>query len=444
MKESGMKRFFAVVGASVCVSFVAFGMTPCDVELKRVWEGRWVFDAELPFPKGVKFLPLAHYSARIDSLPAKMCIVDAGGTELMSFAAPEDVAVPFVMHLGLGGRSKAAVFVTKNGKTELSRLVKFPSGFDPRKKEFLRTLSLRLSADGRTKPVSAAISAGIGQADVRFVTRGRCGEPYFKDGRLFFTFSTRCWGSGCGIGSLDPRRPEAGVRFEGIILFDYGDGLLRNDLAPHIYYDDTAKEWRGWACNFSTSADEGAKGRAPGGVNAVWAKKLSLQGLNVMNAKPLGLSGMNEDPCGVWDQEAGKWRMLLSAFTPKGIKAQMYESDRWDGGFTAITGTVAEDSTGTTIVSCGGRRYCLSGSVDRKYYMYSYPMLEMAGSLKMSPTPWAEGVKGWPHGRGWPTFIELPEGYGHKYLMLTMDRENFPGMPKPNWTYGKLHLYVGD
>jgi hypothetical protein len=25
-----------------------------------------------------------------------------------------------------------------------------------------------------------------------------------------------------------------------------------------------------------------------------------------------------------------------------------------------------------------------------------------------------------------------------------MDRENFPGMPKPNWTYGKLHLYVGD
>ncbi|MBQ5796319.1 MAG: hypothetical protein IIW14_10045, partial [Kiritimatiellae bacterium] len=100
--------------------------------------------------------------------------------------------------------------------------------------------------------------------------------------------------------------------------------------------------------------------------------------------------------------------------------------------------------TGTTIVSCDGRRYCLSGSVDRKYYMYSYPMLEMAGSLKMSPTPWAEGVKGWPHGRGWPTFIELPDGYGCKYLMLTMDRENFPGMPKPNWTYGKLHLYVGD
>ena len=145
MKVSGMKRLFAIAGAVVCISFAAFGITPCDVELKRVWQGRWVFDAELPFPKGVTFLPLAHYSARIDSLPAKMCIVDADERELMSFAAPEDVKVPFVMHLGLGGRSKAAVFVTKDGKTELSRLVKFPSGFDPRKKEFLRTLSMRLS-----------------------------------------------------------------------------------------------------------------------------------------------------------------------------------------------------------------------------------------------------------------------------------------------------------
>ena len=150
-----MKRLFAIASAVVCISFAAFGIAPCDVELKRVWQGRWVFDAELPFPKGVTFLPLAHYSARIDSLPAKMCIVDADERELMSFAAPEDVKVPFVMHLGLGGRSKAAVFVTKDGKTELSRLVKFPSGFDPRKKEFLRTLSVRLSSSGRFKPVSA-------------------------------------------------------------------------------------------------------------------------------------------------------------------------------------------------------------------------------------------------------------------------------------------------
>ena len=105
---------------------------------------------------------------------------------------------------------------------------------------------------------------------------------------------------------------------------------------------------------------------------------------------------------------------------------------------------VPEDSTGTTIASCGGKFYCFSGSVDRKYYVYSYPSLKKLGTLKMTPTPWVADAKGWPHGRGWPTFIELPEGYPHKYLLLTMDRENFPGVPKPNWTYGGLHLYVGE
>jgi hypothetical protein len=62
-----------------------------------------------------------------------------------------------------------------------------------------------------------------------------------KDGRIFFTFSIRFYGSGCGIESLDPRHPEKGIKFEGTILFDYDDGLYRNDLAPHIYYDDYAR-----------------------------------------------------------------------------------------------------------------------------------------------------------------------------------------------------------
>ena len=39
----------------------------------------------------------------------------------------------------------------------------------------------------------------------------------------------------------------------------------------------------------------------------------------------------------------------------------MFESDRWDGGFKAVTSTVVEDSTGTTITACDGKRYCLSG-----------------------------------------------------------------------------------
>jgi len=39
--------------------------------------------------------------------------------------------------------------------------------------------------------------------------------------------------------------------------------------------------------------------------------------------------------------------------------------------------------------------------------------------------------------------VPLPEGYPAPYIMLTMDRSNFPGMPTPSWTYGSLYLYHG-
>ena len=53
----------------------------------------------------------------------------------------------------------------------------------------------------------------------------------------------------------------------------------------------------------------------------------------------------------------------------------------------------------------------------------------------------ARSSKGWPHGRGWPTFAEMPEGCPYRYIMLTMDRINYPGIPDPNWTYGAIFIY---
>ena len=31
--------------------------SPCDLDFKCVWRGRSVFDAEMPFPDGVSFVP---------------------------------------------------------------------------------------------------------------------------------------------------------------------------------------------------------------------------------------------------------------------------------------------------------------------------------------------------------------------------------------------------
>lgn len=423
---------------------VAFAMAsgageraPHEMRLERVWEGRNVLDVALPFPKGVTFVAGAEYRVEVKSQPAELRVENFAGEVLMRFAAPANVAPPFVMHVAVTGRQSPAVFVTKNGATSLAYVAKLPGGFDPRRAEYMRTLSVR--PEGGAGTVEARLSSGVGQADVRFVTRGREGRPYIEGGRLYFTFSARFYGSVTGVGSLDASHPERGVRFEGIILYDYGDGLRRNDLAPHIFFDDEAGEWRGWACNFSTANDR-LGGRAKGGVNAVWSKTSPLHGLSVMRAKSLGLETMHEDPCGVWDPEAGKWRMFACRFV-KGIRAEMMESDRWDRGYKTIAQPVNEDSTGTTIAWAGDTRYCLSGSSDRAYYVYSYPGLRKLGRLKMAPEPWNLSTKG-RHGRGWPAFVELPAGHPHRYVMLTMDRVNFPGMPTPNWTYGGLQIYV--
>ena len=38
----------------------------------------------------------------------------------------------------------------------------------------------------------------------------------------------------------------------------------------------------------------------------------------------------------------------------------------------------------------------------------------------------------------------MPTGFPFRYVMLTMDRQNFPGMPNPNWTYGGMYFYVAN
>ena len=417
--------------------------TPMDLSFKQIWKRRFVFDAEIPFPKDVSFLPCGHYAADVTSLPAEMQLVAKNGDVKMRVEAPSDVMPPYTFHVAFCGKSRCGVYVTKDGVTKLSKLAPLPDGFDPRDKMWTTELSMR--GHGGMGDVKKTLTAGMGQADVRFVTRGRQNALYWEDGRLFFTFSVRIFGGFQGVASFDPAKMD--VRLEGTILFDYGDGKLRNDVASHLFFDEEAGEWRAFVSNFSTGGD-GLNGRAEGGLNAAWCKENPLHGLSVMKAKSLGLKGlMHEDPSGIWDPEAKKWRLFLCTFV-KGIKAQMLESDHWDGQYEPLTEIVPEDSTGTTIQWMNGIRYCFSGSAEHALYVYSYPMLQKLGKLKLDVEPWGDtpldtpwGVMKTTNSRVWPCFAELPDGYPYKYILLTMDRINIPGMPNPNWTYGGLYIY---
>src|SRR5690606_25606524 len=129
-------------------------------------------------------------------------------------------------------------------------------------------------------------------------------------------------------------------------------------------------------------------------------------GCSVMNASPMGIVGDLEDPHIIYDTDAEKWRMLVCE-NINGYKAIILESDEWNHNYSRIAGPVKYNSTGTSIHKIGDKRYCFSGSQDRKVYIYTYPDLAEAGTLNIDLPPWDE-TSGT---RIWPNIVEMPDTY---------------------------------
>jgi hypothetical protein len=334
------------------------------------------------------------------------------------------------------------VYLKQHGQVELVGRADMMGHLDLRRKEVLQNTStwLRVADDASTYAVirkaTASLTPGMGQADIRAITDEE-GTPLLDSGRLWFTATTR--GGGLphpvqGVFSLNPGISD--LKFEGVIAFDRGDGLLRNELASHLFLDRPSGEWRGWTTAFSAYGDPAKKEKKE--ILAVRSKKDPRHGFSLMASQPMGLVGDYEDPHGIYDKAAGKWRMLLCQ-NVNGYKAAVFESGRWDGDFQRIAGPVADDSTGTTIQKVDGVRYAFFGSSDRSFHVCSFPDLKPLGTLDLDLPPWEETG----NARVWPNLIPLPEGSPAPYLLLTFDRTNFTGMKGPNWTYGAMILYHG-
>lgn len=315
----------------------------------------------------------------------------------------------------------------------------FNRHIDLRKKGYMHSLQSRLytqleKGEIWLKEVDCALSSGTGQADVRAITY-EDGMPLLDQGRLWYTMTIR--GRDLphqlqGVFSLNPTVFD--LKFEGIIVFDRQDGILRNEVASHLFYDRKAKIWRGITTGFTAYASSQEHKQ----LLAVEGKQDPRFGFSVMAATPLGVVGDVEDPHVLFDNEVRKWR-ILTCENRDGYKAVILESDKWNEGYRRIAGPVRHNSTGTSIQYIDGKRYCFSGSDDRHIYIYSYPDLKEIGMLKMNLPPWDKQSGT----RVWPNIVELPEGYPFRFVALMMDRYNYPELTGPNWTYGALYLYHG-
>ena len=283
--------------------------------------------------------------------------------------------------------------------------------------------------------VQMDLTTGVGLADIRAITYEN-GEPLLDQGRLWYTMSIR--GRALphhiqGVFSMNPTVFD--IKLEGVILFDRDDGLLRNEIASHIFYDRNDEIWRGLTTGFSAYAFPKKEKKQ---LLAIESKIDPRFGFSTMSAVPFGMVGDIEDPHIIYDSEINKWRMLTCE-NMNGYKAILLESDYWNKDYKKIAGPVKHNSTGTSIQKIGNQLFCFSGSKEREIFIYSYPDLKEAGTLNMDLAPWDDQSGT----RVWPNVVQLPEGYPFRYIALMMDRYNYPGMKGPNWTYGGLYLYHG-
>jgi hypothetical protein len=335
--------------------------------------------------------------------------------------------------------SGLVMYVQDNGLAKPIAFTDFNEYLDARKIEvinsFQSNMFLKLSAGKvNVNKVESFLSSGMGLADIRAITYEN-GDPLLDKGRLWYTMTVRGMGLPHPVQGVFSMNPSVfDIKMEGIIVFDRQDGLLRNEVASHIYYDRKDSIWRGLTTGFSAFANKTEKKQ----LLAIESKKDPRFGFSIMQATPFGMVGDYEDPHILYDSKVKKWRML-TCVKEDGYKAIMLESDSWDKGYKQIAGPVAYNSTGTSIQKIGNQLYCFSGSKDRKIYIYTYPDLKDAGTLKMDLPPWDETSGS----RVWPNVVQLPEGYPFRYVALMMDRFNYPGLQSPNWTYGALYLYHG-
>ena len=336
--------------------------------------------------------------------------------------------------------SGLVLYIQDRGYPKVIGQSDFNTYVDLRKWEYINSFQSRLFLHQRggevlINKIDMALTTGIGLADIRAVTYEN-GDPLLDQDRLWYTISIR--GRALphhiqGVFSMNPTLFD--LKLEGIILFDRDDGLLRNEIASHLFYDRKNKIWCGLTTGFSSYANPGKEKKQ---LLAIESKSDPRFGFSIMKAIPFGMVGDIEDPHILYDSEAGKWR-ILACINQNGYKAIMLESDYWNKDYKTIAGPVEHNSTGTSIQRIGDKLYCFSGSSERKIFIYSYPELNEAGSLMMDLPPWDE-TSGT---RVWPNIVQLPEGYPFRYVALMMDRYNYPGMEGPNWSYGALYLFHG-
>lgn len=276
-------------------------------------------------------------------------------------------------------------------------------------------------SEGRIFSARQVLSSGIAQADYRICTY-EDGSPIFEDGKYFFCVSSRL----AGVTQTVYAYHVNTCRFELIgMMQGYKDSEPFAFIAPHIIYNRKDGLWYVFA-----------HWESPHNLCVGRCYRDPRYGYNEVHAELLDYSDRtkgDEDNFVFFDSSIGKWVLVYS----KGSSTMSKQvSDSIDGGYRLICEQNVEKTlTGINVVSAGGKRYIVTGSMwkpeEDAYKVFDYDSLEYLYNLDLDiPTG---GF------RGWGTVIPITEGLQTKYQLLTFDRIKPDTVD--NWQYGNIYIY---
>jgi len=339
------------------------------------------------------------------------------------------VEAPNTLRVHLAGKY-LNVLIVKNEKWTVLGSFDVSKYFELRDKSILEKFSLMAGAklgSGESIAISKLaqyLTTGTAQADPK-VLHYEDGEPIIEGNKIWVAMTTRAYDTQLYQGIYSYNLETKEWKISGTLVFNKGDGLIRQWAASDVFFDRTDDKWKIFTVSHR---DDHMLYSGESTVDPRFGLvEISCSKVNYASV------GNEEDPSVIYDSKVGKWRMAVCK-AKSGYQTILMEADSWNGAWNQIAVYTPTSSTGVLIQKIGGKRYVFIGRGDTPCPMevLSYPGMEKVGELNLSEHPVGKNV--------WPAIIPLSTDTGTAYYLLTFDRDAWTG-PR---TYGNIHWYYAE
>ncbi len=399
-----------------------------DIQAQRAKSGPATVHLSLYQDQQNQFI-LSQQNADVEEGQLTLEIIKNGKLVSSETLAEKGVAAPNTLRIHLTGKFVNVLLVKGEDWTVLGSF-DVSEHFELRDKKVLSSFKLLVGAklgSGAKVAISKVeqyLTTGTAQADPR-VLHYEDGSLMVEGNTIWVAMTTRGYGTQLyqGIYRYDLVTKE--WRVSGALVFNKGDGLIRQWAASDVFYDRKSKNWKVFTVSHRDDhmlyAGETEKDLRFG-LTEIACAKLKYESV-----------GNEEDPSVIWDDEVGKWRMLICK-AKKGYQTILMEADEWDGEWKQIEVYEPTSSTGVLLQKVGGKRYAFigRGKSPCPLEVLTYPGLKKIGELSLSEHPVGKNI--------WPAIIPITKETKTVYYLLTFDRDAWTG-PR---TYGNIHWYVAE